>query len=70
MKNLTARRSRARVVEKLLGLGLVAERKELHKKRRRKGHGPELVQGGAGEGIPGVLPHHRHPQNLPLVPAG
>ncbi|XP_068777323.1 protein timeless homolog isoform X3 [Struthio camelus] len=38
MKNLTARRSRARVVEKLLGLGLVSERKELYKKRRRKGH--------------------------------
>ncbi|XP_067170063.1 protein timeless homolog [Apteryx mantelli] len=40
MKNLTARRSRARVVEKLLGLGLVSERKELYKKRRRKGHAP------------------------------
>ncbi|XP_009951328.1 PREDICTED: protein timeless homolog, partial [Leptosomus discolor] len=31
MKHLTARRSRARVVEKLLGLGLVSERKELYK---------------------------------------
>ncbi|RMB90387.1 hypothetical protein DUI87_33273 [Hirundo rustica rustica] len=40
MKHLTARRSRARVVEKLLGLGLVAERKELYKKRRRKSQGP------------------------------
>ncbi|XP_074785618.1 protein timeless homolog isoform X2 [Athene noctua] len=40
MKHLTARRSRARVVEKLLGLGLVSERKELYRKRRRKGHGP------------------------------
>uniref|UniRef100_A0A8C3PNX6 Timeless circadian regulator n=1 Tax=Calidris pygmaea TaxID=425635 RepID=A0A8C3PNX6_9CHAR len=40
MKHLTARRSRARVVEKLLGLGLVSERKELYKKRRRKSHGP------------------------------
>lgn len=72
MKNLTARRSRARVVEKLLGLGLVSERKELHKKRRRKGRGPELVRGGLGEGW------GRHPKgaappqapNLPLVPAG
>ncbi|XP_040395383.1 protein timeless homolog isoform X1 [Cygnus olor] len=47
MKNLTARRSRARVVEKLLGLGLVSERKELHKKRRRKGRGPELGEADA-----------------------
>lgn len=46
MRHLTARRSRARVVEKLLGLGLVSERKELYKKRRRKGHGPGLVRGG------------------------
>lgn len=35
LKQLTARRSRARVVEKLLSLGLVSDRKELHKKRRR-----------------------------------
>ncbi|KAM9617077.1 protein timeless homolog isoform 5-T5 [Morphnus guianensis] len=47
MKHLTARRSRARVVEKLLGLGLVSERKELYKKRRRKGHGPGLGAAGA-----------------------
>ncbi|XP_027764170.1 protein timeless homolog isoform X2 [Empidonax traillii] len=52
MKHLTARRSRARVVEKLLGLGLVSERKELYKKRRRKshGHGP----GQAVAGMPAV----------------
>ncbi|XP_064590724.1 protein timeless homolog [Zonotrichia leucophrys gambelii] len=52
MKHLTARRSRARVVEKLLGLGLVAERKELYKKRRRKsqGHGP----GQAAPGVPAM----------------
>ncbi|XP_051632653.1 protein timeless homolog isoform X3 [Manacus candei] len=52
MKHLTARRSRARVVEKLLGLGLVSERKELYKKRRRKshGHGP----GTAATGVPAV----------------
>ncbi|XP_075381523.1 protein timeless homolog isoform X3 [Mycteria americana] len=47
MKHLTARRSRARVVEKLLGLGLVSERKELYKKRRRKGHGPGPGVAGA-----------------------
>ncbi|XP_074386636.1 protein timeless homolog isoform X4 [Zonotrichia albicollis] len=52
MKHLTARRSRARVVEKLLGLGLVAERKELYKKRRRKsqGHGP----GQAAPSVPAM----------------
>ncbi|KAM6231160.1 protein timeless homolog isoform 2-T3 [Spheniscus humboldti] len=47
MKHLTARRSRARVVEKLLGLGLVSERKELYKKRRRKGRGPGPGVAGA-----------------------
>ncbi|XP_077769519.1 protein timeless homolog isoform X1 [Canis aureus] len=36
MKNITAKRSRARIVDKLLALGLVAERRELYKKRRRK----------------------------------
>uniref|UniRef100_A0A8C8RTP0 Timeless circadian regulator n=1 Tax=Pelusios castaneus TaxID=367368 RepID=A0A8C8RTP0_9SAUR len=36
MKHITAKRSRARIVEKLLSLGLVAERKELYKKRKRK----------------------------------
>ncbi|XP_068033904.1 protein timeless homolog isoform X3 [Anomalospiza imberbis] len=52
MKHLTARRSRARVVEKLLGLGLVAERKELYKKRRRKSHGPG--PGQAATGVPAM----------------
>ncbi|XP_042652483.1 protein timeless homolog isoform X2 [Tyto alba] len=47
MKHLTARRSRARVVEKLLGLGLVLERKELYKKRQRKGQGPGRGVAGA-----------------------
>ncbi|OXB53636.1 hypothetical protein ASZ78_004024, partial [Callipepla squamata] len=47
MKNLTARRSRARVVEKLLALGLVADRKELHKKRRRKSCGPQKGEADA-----------------------
>lgn len=36
MKNITARRSRARIVDKLLALGVVAERRELYKKRRKK----------------------------------
>uniref|UniRef100_A0A3B3CT90 Timeless circadian clock n=2 Tax=Oryzias melastigma TaxID=30732 RepID=A0A3B3CT90_ORYME len=35
MKKVTAKRSRARVVDKLLSLGLVSERRELYKKRRR-----------------------------------
>ncbi|KAM6215560.1 protein timeless homolog [Rhynchocyon petersi] len=36
MKNITAKRSRARIVEKLMALGLVSERRELYKKRRKK----------------------------------
>ncbi|XP_074082471.1 protein timeless homolog isoform X2 [Macrotis lagotis] len=47
MKNITAKRSRARIVEKLLSLGLVAERRELYKKRRRKPVAPSLVNGKA-----------------------
>ncbi|XP_036387570.1 LOW QUALITY PROTEIN: protein timeless homolog [Megalops cyprinoides] len=35
LKRLTARRSRARVVDKLLSMGLVTDRRELYKKRRR-----------------------------------
>lgn len=63
MRNLTARRSRARVVEKLLALGLVAERRELHKKRRRKSCGPQTVMGGGSRGLQsrGAVP-------LPLLP--
>ncbi|XP_069826562.1 protein timeless homolog [Dendropsophus ebraccatus] len=37
MKNITAKRSKARIVEKLISMGLVSDRKELYKKRRRKG---------------------------------
>ncbi|XP_075055621.1 protein timeless homolog [Mixophyes fleayi] len=37
MKQITAKRSKARIVEKLISMGLVSERKELYKKRRRKG---------------------------------
>ncbi|KAG2468439.1 TIM protein, partial [Polypterus senegalus] len=36
MKHITAKRSRARLVEKLLSLGLISERKELYKKRRKQ----------------------------------
>ncbi|XP_060128020.1 protein timeless homolog [Zootoca vivipara] len=36
MRHITAKRSKARVVEKLLSMGLVSDRKELYKKRRRK----------------------------------
>lgn len=69
MKHLTARRSRARVVEKLLGLGLVAERKELYKKRRRKSQapGPGQVQGDGRSW--GCCPHLGATQTL-LVPTG
>ncbi|XP_034022725.1 protein timeless homolog [Thalassophryne amazonica] len=35
LKKLTAKRSRARVVDKLLSMGLVSERRELYKKRKR-----------------------------------
>ncbi|KAM3935169.1 protein timeless homolog [Leptodactylus fuscus] len=37
MKQITAKRSKARIVEKLISMGLVSERKELYKKRRKKG---------------------------------
>ncbi|XP_019942306.2 protein timeless homolog isoform X1 [Paralichthys olivaceus] len=39
LKKLTAKRSRARVVDKLLSMGLVSERRELYKKRSRNAHG-------------------------------
>ncbi|XP_073408343.1 protein timeless homolog isoform X2 [Dendrobates tinctorius] len=37
MKHITAKRSKARIIEKLISMGLVSERKELYKRRRRKG---------------------------------
>ncbi|XP_072308681.1 protein timeless homolog [Eucyclogobius newberryi] len=52
MKKTTAKRSRARVVDKLLSLGLVSDRRELHKKRSR-GAGPRGSRGpgkGSGKG--------------------
>uniref|UniRef100_UPI00398EAEF9 protein timeless homolog n=1 Tax=Pristiophorus japonicus TaxID=55135 RepID=UPI00398EAEF9 len=35
MKNVTCKRSRARIIEKLISMGLVSDRKELYKKRRK-----------------------------------
>ncbi|XP_037370906.1 protein timeless homolog isoform X2 [Talpa occidentalis] len=46
MKNITAKRSRARIVDKLLALGLVADRRELYKKRRKKSASSNLPDGG------------------------
>ncbi|KAM7006226.1 protein timeless homolog [Tautogolabrus adspersus] len=45
LKKLTAKRSRARVVDKLLSLGLVSERRQLYKKRSRSAQGKSA---GAG----------------------
>ncbi|XP_061076992.1 protein timeless homolog isoform X1 [Conger conger] len=39
LKRLTAKRSRARVVDKMLSMGLVSDRRELYKKRRRNAPG-------------------------------
>ncbi|XP_062827010.1 protein timeless homolog isoform X2 [Anolis carolinensis] len=36
MRHITAKRSKARIIEKLLSMGLVSDRKELYKKRQRK----------------------------------
>ncbi|XP_051865366.1 protein timeless homolog isoform X2 [Pristis pectinata] len=35
MKNITHKRSRARIIDKLISMGLVSDRKELYKKRRK-----------------------------------
>ncbi|KAM4612600.1 protein timeless homolog [Polymixia lowei] len=45
LKKLTARRSRARVVDKLLSMGLVSERRELYKKRSRGAQGKSSAKG-------------------------
>uniref|UniRef100_A0A8D3BMD0 Timeless circadian clock n=1 Tax=Scophthalmus maximus TaxID=52904 RepID=A0A8D3BMD0_SCOMX len=45
MKKLTAKRSRARVVDKLLSMGLVTERRELYKKRSRNAQGKSSGKG-------------------------
>nr|XP_056709954.1 protein timeless homolog [Euleptes europaea] len=36
MRHITAKRSKARIIEKLLNMGLVSDRKELYKKHKRK----------------------------------
>uniref|UniRef100_A0A8D3DH14 Timeless circadian clock n=1 Tax=Scophthalmus maximus TaxID=52904 RepID=A0A8D3DH14_SCOMX len=48
MKKLTAKRSRARVVDKLLSMGLVTERRELYKKRSRNAQGKIHEDGMSG----------------------
>lgn len=45
LKKLTAKRSRARVVDKLLSMGLVSERRELYKKRSCSAHGKSTGRG-------------------------
>ncbi|XP_072238481.1 protein timeless homolog [Leuresthes tenuis] len=45
LKKLTAKRSRARVVDKLLSMGLVSERRELYKKRSRSAQGKNSGDG-------------------------
>lgn len=45
LKKITAKRSRARVVDKLLSLGLVSERRELYKKKSRGSRGKSAGKG-------------------------
>uniref|UniRef100_A0A7N6FFM4 Timeless circadian clock n=1 Tax=Anabas testudineus TaxID=64144 RepID=A0A7N6FFM4_ANATE len=45
LKKITAKRSRARVVDKLLSMGLVSERRELYKKRSRNAQGKSSGKG-------------------------
>ncbi|KAM9814101.1 protein timeless homolog [Neosynchiropus ocellatus] len=45
LKKITAKRSRARVVDKLLSMGLVSERRELYKKRSRGAPGKSSGRG-------------------------
>ena len=45
LKKLTAKRSRARVVDKMLSMGLVSERRELKKKRSRSAQGKRSGKG-------------------------
>ncbi len=39
LKRITAKRSRARIVDKILSMGLVSDRRDLHKKRKRSAPG-------------------------------
>ncbi|XP_049444024.1 protein timeless homolog [Epinephelus fuscoguttatus] len=50
MKKVTAKRSRARVVDKLLSMGLVSERRELYKKRSRSAYGKSSAK-SSGKGM-------------------
>ncbi|KAM7401954.1 hypothetical protein PAMP_017231 [Pampus punctatissimus] len=45
LKKLTAKRSRARVVDKLLSMGMVSERRELYKKRSRSSQAKSSEKG-------------------------
>ncbi|KAM3877879.1 protein timeless homolog [Diretmus argenteus] len=45
MQKLTAKRSRPRVVDKLISMGLVSDRRELHKKRSRSAQGKSSGKG-------------------------
>eukprot|EP00066_Takifugu_rubripes_P022734 XP_011612000.1 PREDICTED: protein timeless homolog [Takifugu rubripes] len=45
LKKITAKRSRARVVDKLLSMGLVSERRELYKKKSRGPRGKSTGEG-------------------------
>ncbi|XP_043939608.1 protein timeless homolog [Protopterus annectens] len=44
LKNITVKRSRAKIVEKLISMGLVSDRKELHKKRKKKGKPAHMTE--------------------------
>uniref|UniRef100_A0A8D2KU70 Timeless circadian regulator n=1 Tax=Varanus komodoensis TaxID=61221 RepID=A0A8D2KU70_VARKO len=52
MRHITAKRSKARIIDKLLSMGLVSDRKELYKKRKRR---------------PGSLGAVWYPPSLPCV---
>uniref|UniRef100_A0A8C4EHD2 Timeless circadian clock n=1 Tax=Dicentrarchus labrax TaxID=13489 RepID=A0A8C4EHD2_DICLA len=53
LKKVTAKRSRARVVDKLLSMGLVSERRELYKRRSRSAKGKS-----AGKGMNEIFLHY------------
>uniref|UniRef100_A0A8C9WUA8 Timeless circadian clock n=1 Tax=Sander lucioperca TaxID=283035 RepID=A0A8C9WUA8_SANLU len=68
MKKHTAKRSRARVVDKLLSMGLVSERRELYKKRSRSARGTS-----SGKGMVYIIKESHYSlvcfsQDVPLVP--
>lgn len=59
LKKLTAKRSRARVVDKLLSMGLVSDRRELHKKRSRRAQGKSSGKGMVQSFYPKLLCHSK-----------